>query len=424
VARWPMIIGAGAAVVIIALIVILAPDADDVGVTPSGTATAAPQTSDPSATVTPRPSDSMSSAPSPSPSAEGQQDTLEVVLRHGDPGTTQVVTGLAEGSAGVVAAVTVYPFAEIPATGGSSNPDGAIYMESADGSWTLVDTGDTFEGIRLGSITRRPNGSLVVNGYIDILFADGGRQTTGAWTSPDGVDWTEVSETQPFGEMASGPLGHVQATYDREDRVISIFTSADATSWDLAFTQPLEDGVVRAVGAGPEGFVVVADTFDGDEQTPVIFASSDGNAWFQAPPQPSLSPGSIVTRIAPLGTDWVAVGLDPGRRGEIATWWSANALDWQEASAVTSDAELFGYPAELVSVGDRVVLSASQLAEGAITRPIGTWVTSDGLTWEPFELGDEAELRTALVRDDRILLGGRIGRGESAATVWSWVPGR
>jgi hypothetical protein len=261
-----------------------------------------------------------------------------------------------------------------------------------------------------------------VNGYIDILFADGGRQTTGAWTSPDGVDWTEVSQAQPLGEMASGPLGHVQATYDREDQVVNIFTSVDAASWDIVFTQPVADGQVRAVGAGPEGFVVVAETFGGDESTPIVFASSDGTTWFQAPPQPSLSPGSIVTRVAPLGPDWVAVGLDPTRPGAIATWRSANALDWQEASAITSDAELFGFPAELVSVGDRVVLSASQAAEGSLTRPIGTWATSDGLTWEPFALGDEAEVRASLVRGDRILLGGRIRRSEGAATIWSWVP--
>ena len=420
-ARWPMIVGAGAAGTIVALAAILALDDGEVGVTPSVTATASARASS-SATATPFPSGSPSSEPSPSASAESQQNALEVVLQHGQPGTTQVVTGLVEGPAGGVAAVTVYGFADIPATGGSSNPDGAIYMESPDGSWTVVDTGDTFEGIRLGSITRQPGGSLVVHGYIDILFADGGRQTTGAWTSRDGTDWTEVSQTQPFGEMASGPLGHVQATYDGEDQVVSIFTSADAVSWDLAFTRPVGDGVIRAVGAGPEGFVVVAETHDGDDQTPVVFASSDGNVWFEAPPQPSLGPGSIVTSVAPLGPDWVAVGLDQSQPGVIASWWSANGLDWETAELITSDAEFFGFPAELVSVGDLVVLSASQAAEGAITRPIGTWLTGAGLTWEPLALGDEAEVRTALVRGDRVLLGGRIRRSEGAATIWSWVP--
>lgn len=378
---------------------------------------------DPSATPAPSASaESPSGAPSlttqvvsPSASATPSSRPIEVVLDASEPGTTQTVTGLAEGPLGGVATVTVYPFGEIPPVGGGENPDGAIYLESPDGTWSLLDTGATFEGVFLASVKAAADGSLVAYGGIAVSSADS-RETTGLWVSSDGRAWTEVAEAPPL----AAPLGHVRAHFDLAARAITVFASADAVTWELVFSRPAQNAVVRDVGTGPEGFVIVAE--DSERHVPIVLASADGREWFEAPSQDSLPPDSTLIAVEPIGPDWLVAGWEPGGTTGIATWWSANGLEWEKAATITSDAPWFGFPAGLHSTADRLVLSASKAVEGALPRFIASWTSADGITWGQVPLGPEAGVEAVMDRGDRILLGGRMGETDGRAMIWSWDP--
>lgn len=395
-----------------------------------------PLVQEPSATAPPLPtaSHSGSTAPSPStavsppvavasPAESPSAPVIEIVFRHGAPGTLQFVTGLIEADGRRIAAVSVQAGELISPTGPWVG-DGAIYVEQADGSWSRADTGGMFDSIRIRYLLAPADGPLVLYGGPAYPPPDP-REVTGAWTSTDGMTWTEVSVEPHNGLIAEGPLGYLQALVARDESgsaTLQIYTSSDALAWQLAHSIDVPpSSFVWAAAVGPEGYVVTYDEALGDTRSRVL-ASADGSAWYPAPEQPSFAPDDIVMAISDLGTDWVGAGWSGFDSSAIALWWSADGLNWERVGTLTADIESFGAPADLFEVDGRLFLNVSLALEGIDTRPAAVFTSVDGRNWEMVGVGPEAEVRTGLATDCCLLLGGRIGIEASDAVIWRLDP--
>ena len=388
----------------------------------SATARALPTASQPGSTA---PSPSVSVSPTvgvASPAQSPFTPVIEVAFRHGAPGTLQFVTGLIEADGRRIAAVNVQT-SELVSPTGPWGGDGAIYVEQAVGSWTQAETGGVFESIRISYLFAPPDGPFVIYGSVGYSTPTP-REVTGVWTSNDAMTWTEVAVEPHNGVIAEGPLGYLQAlvtTDESGSATLEIYTSADALVWQPVHTVDLPAGsFVWAAGVGPEGYVVTYDEA-GDIRSRVL-ASADGSTWHAAPEQPSFAADDIVMAISDLGSNWVGAGWSGFDSSAITLWWSADGLNWERVGTLTADVEYFGAAADLFEVDGRLFLNTSLAMEGSETRPAGIWTSLDGRSWEPLDLGPEAEVRSGLATDCCLLLGGRIGIQAGEAAIWRLGP--
>lgn len=418
---WPLFTGLAAVAIVVVvggLIVggAFGPGTADSSASPIAASASAPERESAAGSAAPVPS----TTPSQTAASTPPPPSTTLLFRVGAPDTIQYVLGLADGPAGRVAVLNVLGSATVPPTGWTG--DGAVYIEADDGSWSAVDTGPTFEEMRISAFLHPPEGPLVI--YGGNPYAPSPREGIRVWTSPDGRSWSEATATTGL-TIAEGPLGYVQAAVlpaDGDVHTLEIHTSDDALSWNLVHTMDVPRGsVVRAVGVGPEGYVVTYDEAR-EERRSRILASADGSSWHQAPEQASLAPDDIVMVIADLGPDWVGAGWFGIDASAIALWSSTDGLTWERTGALTSSTASDAYPAHLFESNGRLFLNASIAAEGSDTRPAGVWTSLDGRTWEPIDLGPEAEVRAALPADCGFLLGGRIGIDSGEAAIWCWDP--
>jgi len=396
--------------------------------TPSASTSSASSTT-PVSSASAEPTDpSASDAPDASGSPEAIVNP-QIVMREGADDTLQYVVGLAHGSDGRIAAVNVGEGGEVNPTGPWLGA-GAIYIETEDGSWELVDTGATFQDVYLTYLLSPPGRPMVLfGGPADTQVPRG---FGGAWTSTDGRTWTEVVvPTSGRGAaIAGGELGYVLAAASfnsAESSMINVWWSEDALNWDHVHSVDAGSGAnVSSAGGGPEGFVVAART-DSDAP-PLILASGDGRAWFEAPQQPSLTADDVVMTVAPVGPDWVAAGWRAlsGPGAGIDLWRSADGLNWDPAGSIEPDEDWRGqgtramYPSHLIVRGGMLFLSGALAAEGSDTRPLAVWTSTDGLGWQRLDLGGDAEVRAVDGIECCLWLGGRIGQGTGEAVIWRW----
>lgn len=380
-------------------------------------------------TTPPTPSTKASPAETTPSSAEGSASATpspeqvsapppEIVFRHGASGTLEFVVGMAEGDYGRVAAVNVQDGEGISPTGPWAG-DGAVYIEQPDGSWMPVDTGGTFQDIRISYLFAPAEDLLVIYETVGVS-SPVARQVTGVWVSRDGVSWSEATVEPHRGVIAEGPVGYVQALVSESDNgaaLLEIYTSADALGWQLSHAIDVpERSALRDVGVGADGYVVTY--FDGTRDR--ILASSDGSIWHAAPEQPSLGVHDILLAISDIGHDWVGVGWADNDSSAIVVWWSSDGLNWERVATLTRDIPNFGYPGHLFDLGERLFLSAGFAMEGTDTRPAYIWTSLGGRNWQPLDLGSEAEVRSGLATDCCLLLGGRIGIDAGEAVIWRW----
>lgn len=434
-AGWPKVLAGGvAAAAAIAVVVIgsslldrqstgeSSPTASQTAPTLSSAATAPSATPD----VTGVPA---SDVPSADASPDGSSTELRIVMREGTDDTLQYVVGFGHGTAGRVAAVNVKTGATIPATAPWVG-NGAIYLETDDGSWQLVDTGATFRDVGFTDLLSPPGLPMVIYGIA--ADAQPPREITGAWTSTDGQTWTEVDVVPPGGVVAESPLGYVLASVVRpsiDASVIELYRSDDAVSWELVHSVAAgRSAEVDAAGGGQEGFVVAARTDPGNVRQ-LILASADGRTWFEAPEQPALADDDTVMAVASIGPDWVAAGWRSASEPStgIDLWSSADGLNWESAGSILPDLgeEAFGtrvmYPSHLLSHGDYLFLSGAFASEGSETRPRSIWTSTDGRAWEEVPIEGHAEVRAVDGIECCIWLGGRLG-DDGEAVIWRWDP--
>ncbi len=391
----------------------------------------------PTPTLSSTPSTSASPSPSPSPtpaSSTGMPTTnpvpaaeIEMVMRHGTDETLEFVIGFGRGTAGLVAAANVAEGSHVPATAPHTG-NGAIYFEDG-GAWRLVDTGETFRDVRFKELLSPPGMPMVLYGWPAELPSP--REITGAWTSTDGMTWTEVDTAPTDGTFGAGPLGYLQARVERTTvgSTIELYISEDALHWELVHAVSAGTGAsIRAAAAGEDGFVVAAQV--DPDQPMLILASGDGRNWFEAPEQPSFTDDDVVITVAPIGPDWVAAGWRSvsGPSTGIDLWYSVDGLHWEPSGDIPppEGVEPLGtramYPSHMISISGILFLSGAYAAEGSETRPLAVWTSADGRAWEQLDLGGFAEVGAVDRIDCCLWLGGRLGSDTGEAVIWRWDP--
>jgi len=133
---------------------------------------------------------------------------------------------------------------------------------------------------------------------------------------------------------------------------------------------------MSAVVAGPNGFVAVGTTDDGDA-VPVGLAwtSVDGRTWTRSSGDlREGDPSGIIWD----GTRYIAFG---GGLSVVSpqVWTSPDGFSWQRASGIEEVTQL-----AVAKLGNQLVAVGAPFGDSDVPRtlPISAWTSSDGLTWE------------------------------------------
>lgn len=220
-----------------------------------------------------------------------------------------------------------------------SDASGAAAWASGGGAWTAA-TGqrDLLVPYGAGAMTSvvALDGGFVAGGYADDPPHAGA--SAAAWRSTDGLAWRRDPA------VASFAGGRIWGLASRDGTLVAVGTSGDpnygpaaawrwtaSTGWQAAAIGPDAEGVMRAVAAGPSGFVAVGT--NGHDDGAMAWTSPDGRAWTAAPDQPALRYYSLPLRmqaVAAAPGGFVAGGWrsDAGK-GSAVTWTSADGVTWQ-----------------------------------------------------------------------------------------------
>jgi hypothetical protein len=407
---WRAIAVGGAIVVAIVVIAALALPDNDAG-------TASPGSASPVVSASPIPSptetdpSSTPEARSSSPGAETPAAIPEnwtATATFSDAGKRYVLGDLAAWSDGLVAVGTYYEEDFRSVFGPPPTRAGRVWRSPDGTNWTDATPVGTFADVELVHLFETADGALIVIGQIyDDLDA-----TSAAWETLDGETWTPIEpEGWPEGanvtQVASGARGHVASSFVLAEP--HPLYSADGRNWQAT----LDDGVgISVVAAGDEGFV--ASTFSRDlaGTTLPIVASADGLEWFDA-----TEPDDGNFLAAPHGGDWIATTAAFGVVGEsavdVATWRSANGLDWSPLGELTlaSDEldgatcfETVGALNGLPTMTVAGTLLSGPCSEGAVITAGGSYASLDGVEWTRLPFGDRAFAAGVAMIDDRIVI--------------------
>jgi hypothetical protein len=402
---WPMIGGGAAALVagsVLALVLINSPPVGigegipSLSPHPSRLPGASPSHAIPSPTVSPEALSSAATTDQPASTPLPKQFTQVATF----PG--------ANGSA-----LTAWPhgWAAIGRLG--ANP--AVWL-SADGAhWeAIVPTG--LEDGAVNHLVTIPDGRLLAIGF-RFVESSGGTET--AWISTDGRDWREtdlgISDLRNAQDVAAGPLGMVLVGLgDLNEGAVSnsyVWYSADGIIWDLVW-ETLEDESPVAVGAGPEGFVVVGSQgyFEGDPQG-FALASSDGREWVEAPQEVTLAQTRGIWNIVPIGGDWIAAPAPAPT--DIALLRSANGLDWSADSSLPLASARPDHVAGLEGDGRFVLFGATTYGE-----PMTIRLFVDGKGWQETPAQYRGGIRVASQAGLTVLM---VAGAEEAPELEFWV---
>ena len=94
----------------------------------------------------------------------------------------------------------------------------------------------------------------------------------------------------------TSPPASVPSPASRHGRIGGPFAEA---------TDPTDGRIITAIGAGPEGFVILMEGFESPGPR-TAYASANGVDWYEA-----TAGGWDVEWVAPVGPDWVAMGRGP-----------------------------------------------------------------------------------------------------------------
>ena len=260
-----------------------------------------------------------------------------------------------------------------------------------------------------------PNAHAVTStgsGWVGVGSVRVAQRMPAAWTSPDGVSWTQASivplpEGAQYGEMfavTGGPQGLVAIGSEgrsdgREHGVV--WRSRDGEAWEIIGSGDLFDlgeciegcGSLTSVAAGPAGIVVTG----GD-----ILFSPDGGAWTRLQlPTPKARPAAHAFPVAAAatGSGFVAIGrLDGGY-----TWSSPDGRTWSRPVKLPGGPE--AYPSAIaVGLGLTVIVGGRCDQDDCVglawaQGTDGEWTSTELDTPPPFLLALSGSSFVGLGRD-------------------------
>lgn len=291
----------------------------------------------------------------------------------------------------------------------------AAVFTSDDGvTWSRITLIESSGGNPVGSL------SVVAEGGLGLVaLGSKGLGRFEVWTSPDGMNWSEVPQDAQSeqaadvadivaggpGLVAVGSVG-VPAAGGVDDGVPAIWTSSDGLQWERVPNEPSvlgDSGGIFAVAAGNGILVAVGESWFGatdDDLLNVVWTSTDGRDWSRA-----AVGGQRRFDVAFFGGVFVT-----------ASGWSVDGSTWTAYEPMFQDFGLFGgsdepgfHEATLFEVvGDRLI--AEQRPGMAL--PWTMHASSDGRTWT-----DEGIVIPGF---DALTSGGpgMIAVGEQGVAVW------
>lgn len=401
---------------------------------PSVAATSDPAT--PSAEPT---ADPGSPTPVPSPSQSGTTaggplaDGWVEVGSFGSDGSIEVVHDVVQAPFGLLAAGVRIGTRQLPVFGPLPQ-EGRIWLSGDGLSWEDVTPSGPFADSSVYDLVALPDGAVVAFARVSVLDEGTAQEVFSAWETVDGRTWAgaEISAgTSPVLRVAAGGEGFLTAAGpDPVDP--QIWHSSDGRTF-VEVPDPTAQRMVKAMEAGPEGFVILGSVYESDEPARG-YASADGLAWYEA-----TTGDWDVSGVAPIAGDWVALGPGPfddeWHDTDTPSWFSSNGLDWAEvgriplrALSLSAGVSCREFLSEPVSTGRTVVVSSTlsyPCGEGHVQRFGAAHITPDGATWSalPFTLearpGDEgtrgASVNAGLDLDFGTML---VGEKDYRATFW------
>lgn len=364
---------------------------------PTATAIPTPTTSPTEAPTPTQQPETPEATPSPTTGALAPPEGWELVLTIRNEDEMVIARGVVRGANGYLAAAEGF-------VGQEGGPRLATrgFWHSVDGrTWEEVDApleiGDWLQAVT----TTRDGDFLVITRVYDEA-ADVNR--TVVRRSSDGTTWAEVDSGLPddlqLVSVDHGALGSllVAAEYPLDGPTdLAAWLSVDGIRWEKVLDLDDRPGwvVVQDGGAGPEGFVVAGTVVSDDNDSHEYFAlaSADGRTWIEAEDEPF---GAIDPQfrpdpyVAPLGSDWLA--FLHRRDGSIRVFRSANGLDWTEAGLIERDGDLNVFAPVIAEVDGRLYFSTAGTGVAPGSGQAGIWTSTDGVGWEPMEMGSDAYL--------------------------------
>ncbi len=334
------------------------------------------------------------------------------LARLGDANTIEAVLDVVEAPFGILAAGVHYPTRSLgvfdPLTG-----DGRIWLSEDGVTWTDVTPADTFIDASIGQLVALADGAVLALGWAS-HFVDGSLEEIRptVWETRDGRVWAELGLSvggDPVIEIAHGGGGYL-ARVGSELGGQQLGFSTDGRTFEPV-ADPTGSRIVTQTAAGPEGFVIRAEVYEGAEPA-TLYASGDGHDWYEA-----VTTGWQPGDLAPIGPDWVAVdqrAFETQDDTEVLTRVSANGLEWAEAGRLplrtidVGGGAVCGEIPELVSTGTLVVASTTlsyPCGEGLVQRFGAVHVTDDGGAWFALPFAAATEIDDPRSRGTRVSAG-------------------
>ena len=217
---------------------------------------------------------------------------------------------------------------------------GAAAWTSTGGEWTATspqpDLLAAHAGAAMTAVTAFEDG-FVAAGYHDDPLK--GTRSAAIWRSTDGLAWHADAAPGVFAD------GHAWGVAASGGTIVAVGTGGDpnygpaaawrwtaSTGWQRATIGPDAGGQMRAVTAGPSGFVAVG--LNAHDDGAQAWTSPDGRTWTAIPDQPSLHyfdqlamrmQSVVATPSGFLAGGWRS---DAGK-GSAVTWASADGVTWQ-----------------------------------------------------------------------------------------------
>ncbi len=386
---------------------------------------------DPSPTPTASASASASAEPSEVPSAEPSEAPTEAPtatpMPSADAGPFEVAWTAATGvDADAQISAVKFLDGRWIAVGGvfaDEAVEAAIWTSDDGASWTAAEIDSTRAANEATAVTdvSELDGTLVAIGSWGIVPSD--QRSWMTWTSTDGgATWTESREG-PTGAalsaIAPGGPGLVAAgwNFGGITPFDSYFaSSADGITWELA-GGTIDDGAVQDLAVLGDRIVAVGATFrDTGANDATAWYSDDGGDTWTAVDVPDGGNELSMVDLVPFGDGLAAIGNGGDSSVPLfvsAAWTTTDGETW-EIFEVASGATANGVGAVdggLVAVGN---FAAHDLGPGV------AWTSTDAATWvEGGELGDgSVRLSAAGGEGDVVVAGGQCQSESCDAVIW------